>query len=665
MNNKEFKYKIAKGVKRNLILKGNAEEKFIQEFWGGFFGVTFSKQGRFKTTDYTFAFLKPEDKFRESFNMYNEVLLLFSPYTEFESRTMDFVDKTLQEYDNRLDKVCILLVSKDQKIDIKIRQLNNENKDSKIIVPFKYDEFKNNELDIAIIENRFRDYFYSRDLFALESPLKADTYFYGRKQIVQNFYDKYMTGEQSGLFGLRKIGKTSVLYALERLIKLRGGNSIFLDCQDTKIHKSRWNELLNYIIEALITKYNISDSKFYEIEHYTEKDASKCFEADLLRVKSHLNNRRILLIFDEIEHITFRTSSTNHWAEENDYIYFWQTIRAVYQKNSSLFSFVLAGVNPLCIETSMVNNFDNPIFLMVNPTYLELFSVQDVKEMVQNIGNYMGLKFDEEVFTLLTNHYGGHPFLIRHICSLIHKEVDGYSRPYTVTKYEYNKNKSQYDEKIVCYIESIIQGLNKYYAHEYELLEILILKGHMEFEKICRRYNNAVEHLTGYGVLKKINNEYHITIEAIDLYVKENKKYREIPDTKEAIWQEITTRRNKLEENLRKIIIMKFMLSSDEEDAKKKIMKVIEEKRREKMNLKELKNIVKNELYLLDLKKIIEKNWVEFEKIFNDKNEFSIFFDFINKNRVDAHSKSISEKDLALLQMSFKWFEEKIEPYDY
>ena len=174
-------------------------------------------------------------------------------------------------------------------------------------------------------------------------------------------------GEQSGLFGLRKVGKTSVLYALERLIALRGGNSIYIDCQDTSVHKSRWNELLFYIVDLIRQKYDLEKDIISNIDNYTERDASRYFEKDLINLKKKLNDRRILLIFDEIEHITFKTSSTDFWLEKNDYINFWQTLRAIYHKDPFLFSFIIAGVNPLCIEEPTVNGYDNPIFGMLNP----------------------------------------------------------------------------------------------------------------------------------------------------------------------------------------------------------------------------------------------------------------------------------------------------------
>jgi hypothetical protein len=50
--------------------------------------------------------------------------------------------------------------------------------------------------------------FFRRDLFALESPLTMDTSFFGRGDIVDQLFDRFKQGQNSGLFGLRRIGKT-------------------------------------------------------------------------------------------------------------------------------------------------------------------------------------------------------------------------------------------------------------------------------------------------------------------------------------------------------------------------------------------------------------------------------------------------------------------------
>lgn len=659
---KEFKYTRNTGIKRGLSLKGNSEEKYITRQFSQFFGVTFSRQGKFKTTDYVMAFLKPDEKLRESFNMFNEVLLLFSPYTSFERRSLDFIDKTLSEYENRLDKVCIFIVSKDNEIENVIKQINTENKDSKILVPFTYKEILDNNLSKNELDNRLRKYFYSRDLFALESPLKTDAYFFGRNNIVQSLYDKYSLGEQGGLFGLRKIGKTSVLFALERMINLRGGNSIYIDCQNPAVHKGRWNELLYYIVKEIKDKYELEDEIISCEEEYSERMAAKMFEKDMYTIKKVLNDRRILIIFDEIEHIGFQTSSTDHWSNENDFLNFWQTIRAVFQKDSNLLSFIITGVNPLCIESPNVREYDNPIFGMVNPTYLELFKIKDVKEMISNIGKYMGLNFDEEIFTRLTDDYGGHPFLIRHICSLINNEV-GVVRPYKVEKYEYSSRKEEYDKQISKYIGLILNILERWYPDEYKLLEILATEGNEKFKEELVFIDNEINHLIGYGILKESKGNYYITINSISEYIKERYNNKRKPSSKEAVWEKITVQRNTIERELRKLILSSFISNYGRKNVKENILKVVEQKRRDTLVDKDLKDIFENNLYLLDLKNIITKNWSLFERVFIDKSKFIMFIDTINKYRVDAHAKTISDEDYAILNIAFNWFNEQLEDF--
>ena len=648
------------GILSGLDIKGGSKEKKVVEKLSNSFLITFSRNTSFKYSDYNFAFLKPQEKFREMYNLYNEVLLLFLPYPTFDSRSLDFVDKTLSlDYPNRLDKICVIIVSADNNIAKQIEILNRQNKESKIIVPFTYDEILNNDFSSEKIESKFSKYFYSRDLFALESPLKSENYFYGRSQIVQELYDKYCLGEHSGLFGLRKIGKTSVLYGLERMIYLRQGCSLYIDCQDTAIHKSSWNDLLFNIISGLKVKYDVN-TETLGIEYYTEEKASQSFEKDLKELKKLLpGSPRILLIFDEIEHISFDTSSSLNWKEKNDYIYFWQTIRAIYQKNDDLFSFVLAGVNPHCIEKPKVGMYDNPIFSLITPIYLELFNVRNVTEMVESVGKYMGLVFDSEIFTHLTDDYGGHPFLIRHVCSLINRDVSG-PRPQTVTKYMYREQKEQYDKLIQHYVDLIIDILQSWYPEEYRLLELLVDQGSESFSKEIMYNGNIIQHLIGYGIVREQNSKYYITINAVEKYIEHIIRKTKRPNTKAEKWSHISVRRNTLEENLRNVVLTGLKFNYGKR-AKEKVLVVIEEYRRNKISGLSIEEIFSNYLYFSDLTKIVIKYWSFYQNIFNDKLKFETYMDYVNKNRIDAHAKDISEEDLTLLLLSLKWLEEAVE----
>lgn len=644
------------GITRDLIIQGGTKEIEVAKLFSRHFRITFSKATIFKSSQYIFNFLKPTDNFRERFNLHNEVLLLFSYHDQFDNRSLDFVDKTLYEFNNRLDKICIVLVCNDEKIEEKLARNISENKESRIIVPFTYGEIYESNLSPDSLECKFRKYFYSRDLFALESPLKSDNYFFGRSQIIQSLYDKYCMGENAGLFGLRKVGKTSVLFGLERMIDVRQGCSLMLDCQEPSVHKLRWNELLAYIIQKIKNKYSVIED-LIALEGYTEKEASIHFEQDLSKLSESLKNSRILIILDEIEHIAFSTSSSPHWRDDLDYLYFWQAVRAVFQRNRNLFCFTMVGVNPLCIEQPLIfNKYDNPIFSLLNPTYLNLFSIADVQEMITSIGKYMGLSFDKEIFSRLTDDYGGHPFLIRHVCSLINSDLSD-MRPCEVSKYTYKDNKESYDNRIQNYIEMIISVLQTWYPQEYGLLETLVVHGNEEFKKQIRSLGNIIEHLTGYGIVKQVNGNFYVTINAVEKFIEVRSNKHKVLGQEDK-WAAITVRRNNLEIDLRRIVRTVLMVHKVK-GAKEEVLKGISEKRRGQLAEFELKALF-DELFLLDLKQVMNRQWSYFERFFNDKTKFNAFIDTINEYRVDAHAKQITEDDYEALLYAIRQIESMI-----
>lgn len=98
---------------------------------------------------------------------------------DFKSRTKDFLDYLLitsQEYKNRLDKITCFLVDENEDIISIVKDDRMENPDTRLIVPFCYDELKNG-LDEDHLKNRMRDFLYERDLFGIASPLNSESLF--------------------------------------------------------------------------------------------------------------------------------------------------------------------------------------------------------------------------------------------------------------------------------------------------------------------------------------------------------------------------------------------------------------------------------------------------------------------------------------------------------
>ena len=114
----------------------------------------------------------------------------------------------------RVDPFVCILLSECDEINEKIDKLTYKDSDNICIVPFSIPWLLKNKPQISDIRTIFQNYMYARDLFSFESPIKKDISFFGREDILLLFIDRFRQGQNSGLFGLRKIGKTSVLYAI-------------------------------------------------------------------------------------------------------------------------------------------------------------------------------------------------------------------------------------------------------------------------------------------------------------------------------------------------------------------------------------------------------------------------------------------------------------------
>jgi hypothetical protein len=85
--------------------------------------------------------------------------------------------------------------------------------------------------------------------------------------------------------------------------------------------------------------------------------------------------------------------------------------------------------------------------------------------MVRRLGRIMGLRFDEIVYSKLTEDFGGHPFLIRHVCSLINKLSSG-ERPTDINNIVYEKVQPKFYAEYGNFIQMILNVLKNYYPDD-------------------------------------------------------------------------------------------------------------------------------------------------------------------------------------------------------
>ena len=649
----------------------NKDEKIIinnisRKYWY----VTRIERKSFTNSVYNVAFLKPVDYITQNFNLNREVILILSSYDQFQARALDVLDN-LDAQSLRIEEVCCLLASKDVNIEDEINILLKSNNEARIIVPFSYSELIGLH-DDEVVVNKMRKHFFSRDLFGIQNALKKEIYFFGRRELIQELVNKHESNENAGIFGLRKTGKTSILYGVMRMLTKKNSLPVFIDCQT--LHNQTWNLALNTIILKIINEGQLKRNILKKnAERYKdESQAHLAFEEDVRNILQIHLKRNILLIFDEIENITFETSISESWKNGTSFVKFWQVIRSVYQSLNAKYryTFLIAGTNPRCVELASINGTDNPIFSQFIPHYIEPFTYGQTKEMVNRLGGYMGMAFSEEVITHLQEDFGGHPLLIRQMCSYMHHRLPS-DRPCHICKHDYEAHKRDFYKNqtgFSLYAEMILQVLSDWYPDEYQMLKWLAVGDYDNFNEFAQ-VTEYVKHLKRYGIVGEDSTpaKYHFNIEALQQHLAIRNRFQRPVLTDAERELEVQQRRSEIEKKLRKLVRRQMKSSLGETKAKEEVIRTLygvkEIGHKSNIPYVELFDPNKHQIYLKTLFDIIKRNYESFENLFGvNKETFENKAMLLNLyRRADAHSAHIDDSDFKTFRGLAQWFEEILE----
>lgn len=548
---------IRKEVRDNYLIDYPNDETMLTPFLSGFF-ITWARLRKEYNTTLKVFFLSPEKHIKEAYGFENEIMLIYAPYDRMEPRTLQAVEQIYSQSPakGRVETLNYFLVSDADNVQEWLDSYTSSRQESRIIVSFTRMELEENRGDPWFVRNKLNEQFFGRDLFNYSLPLVEDTYFFGRQQLIMDFFDAIRRRENKAIFGLRKTGKTSFLFKLRRLVETENiSQVIYIDCKQPDIRKSRWFELLKEIAEQIVTKLKIKCDFTFD-----ERNASKSFFHLIQEAKN--KKQQLCLIFDEIEFVSFLAKLDKHWHQ--DFVEFWQTMWSC-QSQSKNFSFILSGVNPSVVEIDVVNGVQNPLFGIVPHRYLIGFAEDEVRTMIKSLGRRMGMKFSYEAITEIYKWYGGHPLLTRLACSWLNTMLSSsHEKPLEISKNVFESKKKKCDNELVFYCSHVVSELKEFYPDEYYMLELLASGQLIEFMELSEG-ESFIRHLMNYGIVGEKNGMYFSTIPVISKHVgmelahkdKRQLVYKIIPTEDRASWlmrrvEEIVTDIRVLEKIIRK-----------------------------------------------------------------------------------------------------------------
>lgn len=460
------------------------------------FDVTWAARRTAYRTNYSVYLLRPEEDIARVFGLNLEIALFVFDYDPMEARTIQAINQALQESPlaGRAEPSIYIVLGRGERTNEWVANYTFRNPDPRTAVALSFSKIRaiQNRFDLR---NAMAEILFRRDLFDDRLPIDNDLFFFGRGNIISKLREQVRKGQNTGLFGLRKTGKTSILYKLRRdATELKYAKVVYLDCKSPVVRKKTARELIDYVTREIAEKSGISLSRIKrgdEYERFTEV------------VRLATKSTQICLIFDEVEYISPVAKLDKHW--HIDFLDVWQLIWSTQSIYKGL-CFVIGGVNAGVCESPTYNGVQNPLFSIVNVEYLRGFDSSTLNRMVTFFGSQMGLNFNSNAVAALEGHYGGHPLLTRLACSIIHTDHERKqtARPIEITGDDIRAALPDCDTKIAAYCMHIVSELKEFYPDEYEVLMMASVGQRSEFMEFGRDAD-LTQHLLAYGVLEASN----------------------------------------------------------------------------------------------------------------------------------------------------------------
>lgn len=657
-----------------------SEEERLARCFFECFNATYGR----KQQDISQWFLEPHNQIKQRFGIDKEVPVFFSYFARTDARICREIDRAdrRQDFRDRAERLICFLIHRgsQDEVDTVIRQYA-----ARVVIPFTVTELLAPDRDSMLIRRRLAEVLGQEDLFGMSSPLKNDTYFFGRDELVQTLFNRAVNrNEHSGLFGLRKAGKTSVLFAVQRRTASETTLVEYIDCQNPGMHNVRWwNSLQSLADRIFAVAWETGRIPLTRERFYTQADAGLQFLLDIRRIISGSPINKIFLLFDEVEWITPGLSGPSgaHW--DNDFVPFWQAIRAVSQETQNALLFIVAGVNPTCVESVHFNNLPNPIFQLAVPHFLSSFDTRSARSMIRTIGRYSGVTFAENVFSYLQKQFGGHPYLIRLACSEASRPSRETASPETVTLTikEFDAVEDAIRARIESPIKDILLSLAWWYPDDFDFLHILA--SDPLFYSVYQTTEPAdAQKFRAYGLL---SSSGEFTIRPMrDFLISQGENYKktigplhrteidpsiipEIPDIN--LLKQLLELKYKFETSLRRLLIVYIGVRVNFDEIK--MVSMIEphiKPRQDRPSPKDLfvGRVLKDvlyDLYTLDLGAILIGNWDIFSSLFdNNKVRTQMNIETVNRaRRYDSHILIISRLEIEEFENSFHWLQGRID----
>ena len=476
---------------------------------------------------------------RESYGISGNVLVRCMFKSELERKDIDELDTTIEEYaETELisDQVVLLVLSSvpDQLKASLFRRIERRER-SHVIIPIAQETMEAASEDertgearrshLGILRSVLDTWLYRRDLFAHTYPVSGRRFF-GRDRILAELREAIVSAKPSGIFGLRKVGKTSLLKECERRAIASGDIVVYVDLLRVPagVDDARWLywRIANLLFEQaksrgqISMKWRLGGQCADYLDLPDELPVPVAFDADLSALVRSIEDAKwsirpkVVILLDEIERIL----PTKHRSSEfSGFFDFLSYMRGFAQESQDVV-IIITGANPAIVETSQFDGRDNPVFNFFQEVYLQLLEAEEIRLMMRVLGRGMGISFNARACERVVELTGGHPYFAREFCSFLARTYA--ERPLKVTE-------DRVDSIVDLYLEQvggkdfgeIMDRLARDYPRERDICVEVAREATVDTSR------GRLKHLVGYQLIEVQESRVVLTMELFRKWILE------------------------------------------------------------------------------------------------------------------------------------------------
>ena len=253
------------------------------------------------------------------------------------------------------------------------------------------------------------------DPYDEQRPVESELMFFGRGKVLDDIPQSLLQGQHVGLFGLRKVGKTSLLNRVRD--RLSDHPCIWIDCQGYEaVAVDLFNAVLGGLDKELTRLSTRVAVAIPAVENANQFRVAFLKGLEALRAKTP--SARVILLLDEVDKYFPNRGQPQSEQTLREYVAFFRMLRALAQEHRGL-AVMAVAYRPDVNRSNQLTDAagENPMFMAYQEHFLGFLEAEDTATMLRELGRWQSIEWDEDALVHAHEASGGHPLMARQLAS--------------------------------------------------------------------------------------------------------------------------------------------------------------------------------------------------------------------------------------------------------